>query len=74
LGNWWLRSPGNNPNNAGIVNNDGNVNNNNNNVNNTNIGARPDLPLRPQALMPDTKQKFVLSALKVKEFCSRPAN
>ena len=72
LGNWWLRTPGNNQNNACNVNNDGNVNNNNNNVSNTNVGVRPDLPPRPQALLPDTKQKLVLSAREVKEFCSRP--
>ncbi|MBR0172310.1 MAG: hypothetical protein IJQ21_05920 [Lachnospiraceae bacterium] len=40
---WWLRSPGNNDNNAANVNNDGFVNNNGNNVNNDN-GVRPALP------------------------------
>jgi hypothetical protein len=42
---WWLRSPGNNSNNAAIVNNDGNVNVNGNNVDNvnTNGGLRPAL-------------------------------
>ncbi|MDR1712956.1 MAG: DUF6273 domain-containing protein, partial [Coriobacteriales bacterium] len=39
---WWLRSPGNNSNNAANVNNDGNVNTNGNNVNNNN-GVRPAL-------------------------------
>ncbi|MDR2546298.1 MAG: DUF6273 domain-containing protein [Lachnospiraceae bacterium] len=39
---WWLRSPGNNSNNAANVNNDGNVNVNGNNVNNDN-GVRPAL-------------------------------
>ena len=37
--NWWLRSPGNNQNNAMNVNNDGSLNNNN--VNNDNNGVRP---------------------------------
>jgi hypothetical protein len=41
---WWLRSPGNNANNAANVNNDGNVNDNGNNVNNDNGGVRPALP------------------------------
>lgn len=41
---WWLRSPGNNDNNAAFVNGDnGNVNDNGNNVNNT-PGVRPALP------------------------------
>jgi hypothetical protein len=40
---WWLRSPGNNDNNAANVNNDGNVNDNGNNVNNENGGVRPAL-------------------------------
>ncbi|MCL2080095.1 MAG: DUF6273 domain-containing protein [Oscillospiraceae bacterium] len=44
---WWLRSPGNNSNNAANVNNDGNVNVNGNNVNNDNNGVRPALP-RPR--------------------------
>ena len=43
---WWLRSPGNNSNNAANVNNNGYVNNNGNNVNNNNNGARPDLKKR----------------------------
>jgi hypothetical protein len=44
---WWLRSPGNNDNNAANVNNNnGNVNPNGNNVNN-NDAARPALPYRP---------------------------
>jgi len=38
---WWLRSPGNNPNNAAYVNNDGNVNVNGNNVDNESGGVRP---------------------------------
>ena len=37
---WWLRSPGNNQNNATNVNNDGDVNNNGNNVNNDNNALR----------------------------------
>ena len=41
--NWWLRSPGNNTNNAANVNTDGSVNNNGNNVNNDNNGVRPAL-------------------------------
>ena len=40
---WWLRSPGNNTNNAANVNNDGWGNNNGNNVNNDNNAVRPDL-------------------------------
>jgi hypothetical protein len=40
---WWLRSPGNNQNNAAEVNSDGSLNTNGNNVNNEN-GVRPDLP------------------------------
>lgn len=46
---WWLRSPGNNQNNAANVNNDGNVNRNGNNVNNDNDAIRPDLN-RPSGL------------------------
>ena len=38
---WWLRSPGNNSNNAAEVNNNGWVNKNGNNVNNNNDGVRP---------------------------------
>ena len=45
--NWWLRSPGNHPNNAANVNVDGGVNNNN--VNNDNIGLRPALHAQPEA-------------------------
>jgi len=44
---WWLRSPGNNSNNAANVNNDGNVNVNGNNVNNDSGGVRPALPHKP---------------------------
>lgn len=40
---WWLRSPGNNQNNAANVNNDGSVNHNGNNVNNDNDAVRPAL-------------------------------
>lgn len=40
---WWLRSPGNNQNNAANVNNDGAVNCNGNNVNNDNDAVRPAL-------------------------------
>ncbi len=40
---WWLRSPGNNTNNAANVNNNGRVNENGNNVNNDNNSVRPDL-------------------------------
>jgi len=42
---WWLRSPGNNSNNAANVNNDGSVNDNGNNVDNTNGAVRPALPV-----------------------------
>ena len=38
---WWLRSPGNEQNNAANVNTDGSLNNNN--VNNDNNVVRPDL-------------------------------
>jgi len=41
---WWLRSPGNNSNNAANVNDDGSVNINGNNVNNASGGVRPALP------------------------------
>ena len=44
---WWLRSPGNNNNNAALVNNDGNVNAPGNNVNN-NLAIRLDLPRLPE--------------------------
>ena len=40
---WWLRSPGNNQNNAANVNNDGSINYNGNNVNNDNKCVRPAL-------------------------------
>ena len=40
---WWLRSPGNNQNNAANVNNDGDGNENGNNVNNDNNAVRPAL-------------------------------
>ena len=44
---WWLRSPGNNTNNAAVVNNDGTVNVNGNNVNNNNA-VRPAIPQSPE--------------------------
>ena len=44
---WWLRSPGNNDNNAAVVKGDGNVNDNGNNVNNK-YGLRPASPYRPK--------------------------
>lgn len=40
---WWLRSPGNNSNNAMNVNNDGYVNQNGNNVDNNNNAVCPAL-------------------------------
>ena len=40
---WWLRSPGNNQNNATNVNTDGALNLNGNNVNNDNNAVRPAL-------------------------------
>ena len=43
---WWLRSPGNNDNNAANVNTDGSLNENGNNVNNEN-GVRPALSDQP---------------------------
>lgn len=39
---WWLRSPGNNSDNAANVNNNGYVNDNGNNVDNDNNAVRPD--------------------------------
>ena len=45
---WWLRSPGNNSNNAANVNNDGSLNMNGNNVNNNEAGVRPALPHKPE--------------------------
>jgi hypothetical protein len=48
VGVWWLRSPGNNDNNAADVNDDGNVNSNGNNVNNGSLAVRPDLPQLPE--------------------------
>ena len=47
---WWLRSPGNNDNNAAYVNVNGNVNNNGNNVNNNKYGVRPASPYRPMSV------------------------
>ena len=47
VGRWWLRSPGNNDNNAANVNNNGGVNSNGNNVNNDNNAVRPAWPYRP---------------------------
>ena len=41
---WWLRSPGNNDDNAANVNNDGNLNMNGNHVSNAEGGVRPALP------------------------------
>ena len=46
--NWWLRSPGENSDNAANVNNDGNVNANGNNVNNDNNAVRPAQPSKCQ--------------------------
>ena len=40
---WWLRSPGNDSDNAADANNDGYVNRNGNNVNNDDDAVRPDL-------------------------------
>ena len=51
---WWLRSPGNNPNNAANGNNNGNLNLNGNNVDwsgGVGGGVRPALP---QPHMPET--------------------
>ena len=45
---WWLRSPGNNQNNAANVNTDGSVNRNGNNVNNDNNAVRPAFPQMPE--------------------------
>lgn len=45
---WWLRSPGNNSNNAANVNNNGNVNRSGNNVNNNDAVVRPALPSFPE--------------------------
>ncbi len=45
---WWLRSPGNNQNNAANVNTDGSVNRNGNNVSNDNNAVRPAFPQMPE--------------------------
>ncbi len=45
---WWLRSPGNNQNNAANVNTDGSVNRNGDNVNNDNNAVRPAFPRLPE--------------------------
>lgn len=47
---WWLRSPGNNRNNAANVNKDGSVNRNGNNVDNDNNAVRPAFPGMPDTL------------------------
>lgn len=46
--NWWLRSAGNNSNNAANVKTDGSVNTNGYNVNNTNICVRPHRAILPE--------------------------
>jgi hypothetical protein len=61
---WWLRSPGNNDNNAANVNNNGNVNYNGNNVNN-NEGVRPALPYRLKCVEGSARLR-----IRTKEFCS----
>ena len=48
MGWWWLRSPGNNSNNAANVNNNGNINQNGNNVNNNKVAVRPASPQQPE--------------------------
>ena len=48
MGWWWLRSPGNNSNNAANVNNNGNINQNGNNVNNNQVAVRPASPQQPE--------------------------
>lgn len=64
--NWWLRSPGNNADNAGVVNTDGNVNANGDNVDNPNA-VRPDLlhrSKRAPKLMPSMQgQRYRIPAL-----------
>ena len=52
---WWLRSPGNNSNNAANVNADGKLNVNGNNVNNETGGVRPALP---QPICPKPRPKW----------------
>ena len=47
---WWLRSPGNNQNNAANVNNDGGVGSNGSRVNRDNYGVRPALWIDLDAL------------------------
>jgi hypothetical protein len=47
---WWLRSPGNNSNNAANVNTDGGVNNNGNNVSWVGGAVRPALPVTPETI------------------------
>ena len=60
---WWLRSPGNNQNNAANVNNDGSVNYNGNNVNNDNDAVRPALLSLCQKLM----YRYTKPVLRAKE-------
>ena len=48
-GYWWLRSPGDDSNNAAYVNGNGNVNDNGNNVNENQFGVRPAWPHRPMS-------------------------
>ena len=53
---WWLRSPGNNDNNAACVNGgSGNVNDNGNNVNKE-FGVRPALPGCPKCMEGSMRQ------------------
>ena len=74
---WWLRSPGNNQNNAANVNNDGDVNENGNNVNNDNNAVRPALLSRGLKLLcrhakpvPRAKESDSLSIFR-KNICRR---
>jgi len=64
---WWLRSPGENPNNAVNVNNDGEMNVNGNNVNNDNGGVRP-------ALTPRLIPKPCVQAVKVCDLEPKESN
>lgn len=66
---WWLRSTGNNSNNAADVNNDGSVNENGNNVNNEN-GVRPAFLPRSTLYRSETisQVRIVSTGRKVIEF------
>lgn len=77
VGRWWLRSPGNNDNNAANVNNNGALNHNGNNVNNNNNAVRPAspyrlmyisgeiYPLKPKASLHKAKELYSVSCMEL---------